>query len=214
MNIESWKQAWEINNIGFHKSKPHPFLVKHFKELDLQDGCRVFVPLCGKSLDIGWLLSMGYEVAGVEVSQLAIEQLFAELGVKPTISTSGKFILYSARNIDIFVGDVFDLSNDILGEVDAIYDRAALVALPLEIRKQYTRHLVRITDSADQLLITFEYDQSLKKGPPFSVEGDEISLHFENSYLFSLLERFPLPGGLQGSSTANECIWLLKKEDK
>ena len=71
MNSSFWHQRWEKNEIGFHEDKPNPLLVKHFHELSVARGCRIFVPLCGKTLDISWLLSRDYRVAGAELSQLA-----------------------------------------------------------------------------------------------------------------------------------------------
>ena len=129
-----WHQKWESNDIAFHRSEANPLLVKYFNELSLAKGSRVFVPLCGKSLDIPWLLSHGYRVAGAELSKIAIEQLFDELGVTPEISRDGELDHYRANNIDLFVGDIFDVSDKMLGPVDAIYDRAALVALPEDMR--------------------------------------------------------------------------------
>ena len=103
---------------------------------------QVFLPLCGTTLGIAWLFSKGYRVAGAELSEFAIEPLFIELGVDPVVTTLGNTAHYSAENIDIFVGDIFELSSEIIGMVDAIYDRAALVALPEEMRKKYTKHLL------------------------------------------------------------------------
>lgn len=209
MNIESWKQAWEANNIGFHKMKPHPQLVAFLSELNLAPGSRIFLPLCGKTLDISWLLSQGYKVVGAEVSQLAVDQLFQELGMEPKISVIEQGSIYRSDNIDIFVGDIFDLDQAVLGSVDAIYDRAALVALPLELRSVYTQHLMDISDTAPQLVITFEYDQQLKGGPPFSVDADEIEQHYAGTYACRLLHSFRLPNGLKGASEATENIWLI-----
>jgi thiopurine S-methyltransferase len=136
MDIDFWHQKWEKNEIAFHESKPNPVLVTYFKELKLVEDSRVFLPLCGKTLDIAWLLSKGYRVAGAELSKLAIEHLFIGLGLEPKISKFGNVSRYSATNIDIFVGDIFDLSHEVLGRVDAIYDRAALIALPKERRNR------------------------------------------------------------------------------
>ena len=212
MNIDFWKQTWEKNEIGFHESEPNPLLAAYLKELNVVEGSRVFIPLCGKTLDIVWLLSKGYQVAGAELSQLAIEQLFIGLGVEPQISECGNAFRYGAKNIDIFVGDIFDLSNEVLGPVDAIYDRAALVALPEEMRKRYTKHLLEITGAAAQLLITLEYDQSLMDGPPFSLNGDEVNRHYIDAYDLALLESISLPGGLKGICAATENVWLLKSD--
>ncbi|MEA5463832.1 thiopurine S-methyltransferase [Leptothoe sp. PORK10 BA2] len=209
MDENFWLQAWKTNNIGFHWSEANPVLVTYFKELALVKGSRVFVPLCGKTLDIAWLLSNGYHVAGAELVEIAIEQLFIELGVEPKISELGQLKQYSASNIDIFVGNIFDVSSQILGSVDAIYDRAALVALPDEIRHRYTAHLREITGQAPQLLVSYEYDQSLMSGPPFSISDEEVNQHYGDSYDLTLMASTNIPDGLKGKFAATENVWLL-----
>jgi thiopurine S-methyltransferase len=204
--LEKWKQ----NDIGFHESAPNPQLVKYYKKLSLPRDSRVFLPLCGKTLDISWLLAQGCRVAGAELSSLAIQQLFAELGVKPEITNTGTLEHHSARNIDIYVGDIFSLTGKVLGPVDAIYDRAALVALPEATRRRYTAHLMEITDSAPQLLITYEYDQSQMNGPPYSVSNVEVSLLYGNHYDLTLLASTDVAGGIKGKCAAKENVWLLK----
>src|SRR3989338_4154061 len=104
MDASFWLQKWKKNEIAFHETKTNPTLVKYFKELSLVKGSRVFLPLCGKTLDIAWLLSNGYRVAGAELRETAIKQLFMGLGAKPKISEIGKINHYSTENIDIFVG--------------------------------------------------------------------------------------------------------------
>jgi thiopurine S-methyltransferase len=207
-----WHQRWEKNNIAFHESEANPLLVKYFKELSLVKGSRVFLPLCGKTLDIPWLLSDGYRVAGAELSKIAIEQLFTELGIEPKISRIGAVDRYGATNIDIFVGDIFDLSSKMLGRVDAIYDRAALVALPEVMRNRYAAHLTEITDKAPQLLICYEYDQSLMEGPPFSIGNEEVNRHYIDNYDLTLMASTNVPGGLKGKCMAKENVWLLKSD--
>lgn len=114
-----WHQRWREGAIGFHLSAPNPLLVAHFERLQLAAGSRVFVPLCGKTTDFSWLLANGYRVAGAELSVIAIDALFDELGVTPTIERAGALSRYSAPAIDIFVGNIFDLSAALLGPVDA-----------------------------------------------------------------------------------------------
>lgn len=210
MEASFWHQTWRDNNIAFHRSEANPLLVKYFKQLSLLEDSRVFLPLCGKTLDIPWLLSNGYRVAGVELSTIAVEQLFTELGVEPKISGAGRLEHYSAENIDIFVGDIFHLSSEILGPVDAVYDRAALVALPKEMRDRYTAHLMQITNKAPQLLICYEYDQSLMEGPPFSVSNEEVSQHYKGGYHLTPIASTNVPGGLKGKCAAKENVWLLQ----
>lgn len=210
MDPDFWHERWEKNQIGFHEGETNALLKEHFGNLGLARGSRVFLPLCGKTQDIAWLLRQGYRVAGVELSGTAINQLFADLTLVPEITEPGPLKRYSASGIDIFVGDIFDLTADALGPVDAIYDRAALVALPREMRTTYATHLTRLTATAPQFLITFTYDQSRMEGPPFSVSEDEVRRLYESRYEITDTLRKPLPGGLKGQLAATEDVWLLR----
>lgn len=210
MDANFWLERWQNNQIGFHEAQPNPMLVNHFKQLNLSIGSCVFVPLCGKTLDIAWLLSQGNKVVGAELSQLAIEQLFNELGVKPKISEIGKFKLYSHQNIDIYVGDIFDLTADLLGQIDAIYDRAAMVALPEQMRILYAKHMMAITNNAPILQICFEYDQSQMSGPPFSVTNEELHNHYAQTYKITQLDSANVENVTPKISSAVENVWVLK----
>ena len=214
MEARFWHQKWERGDIGFHESETNPLLIHHFDALGVQAGDRVFLPLCGKTRDIAWLLAGGYRVAGAELSGIAVEQLFNELGVAPSITQAAKLAHYSASGIDIFVGDIFALSAEDLGPVDAIYDRAALVALPAGVRERYASHLVGIAGLATQLLVTLEYDQRLLDGPPFSVDETEIRRHYGAAYDVQCIERNAVEGGLKGKVAATESAWLLCKADR
>lgn len=211
MDPSFWHQRWQKNEIRFHEANPNPLLVKYFHELALTKGRRIVVPLCGKTLDISWLLSCGYRVAGAELSQLAIEQLFIELGMQPEIEAVGSVQRWSANNLDIFVGDIFTVSGTMLGPVDAVYDRAALVAFPEDMRKRYSAHLTEITHKSPQLLICYDYDQSLMDGPPFSVSNEEVHRHYAATYDLTIIASTEVAGGLKGKAPAKENVWLLKR---
>ncbi len=210
MDTKFWLQKWESNDIAFHQHDANPLLVQYFEALSLPQSSRIFVPLCGKTLDISWLLAQGYCVAGAELAVTAVEQLFEGLGVEPTISELGQIKRYSATHIDIFVGSIFDVSAEALGPIHAIYDRAALVALPEAMRRQYTAHLQEITGTAPQLLVTFEYEQRLMEGPPFSISQVELEQHYGDRYGLSLLSSAEVDGGLKGRCAATENAWLLR----
>lgn len=213
MEADFWHKKWELNEIGFHKTEANPLLVKHLVQLRINEGDRIFLPLCGKTLDIGWLLQQGFQVVGVELSGLAIEQLFEQLELKPQIAEIGSLKRYSAKNLDVFVGDIFAISRELIGHIDAIFDRAALVALPSEMRIQYAKHLIDITNNAPQILITFEYDTKGVSGPPHAISENEITTHYGAYYQLKTLERENLRGGIKGKSEAIERVWLLSKPD-
>lgn len=210
MKAEFWHQRWKSKEIQFHEHTANPFLVRHLHSLALPPSSRVFVPMCGKTLDIGWLLARGHRVVAAELSEDAVEQLFAELGIEARRTAAGRLIHYQADHIDVFVGDVFDVSRETLGPVDAVYDRAALVALPEEMRWRYTRHMNEVTNEAPQLLISYEYDQRLLDGPPFALSENEVAVHYGHTHELTLLEREVMPGGLKGKCPAAQSVWLLR----
>lgn len=209
MHAAFWHERWATRRTGFHASAPNPLLVAHADALALAPGDRVFLPLCGKTLDAGWLLGRGVRVAGAELSETAVRELFAELGAEPDVTDHGPLRAFRAPGLDVFVGDVFDLTPEALGPVDAVYDRAALVALPPPMRRDYAPHLARLADGADQLVVCFEYDQALRDGPPFSVPEAELRRLYGDAYGLRLLADVEVPGGLWGEVPARETAWLL-----
>lgn len=209
MEEQFWLDRWKQNQIGFHQPSANPLMVAHFASLRLKPGATVFVPLCGKSLDVHWLRSEGYRTAGAELSRTAVEQLFAELGLQPRVSPAGSLARFEADGLTVFQGNIFDLSAELLGTVHAVYDRAALVAFPKPMRDQYSAHLTRLTNCAPQLCICFEYDQACTDGPPFSVPEPELRAQYERSYDLDLLERTDVAGGLKGMCPATEAAWKL-----
>lgn len=210
MDADYWHQKWQADDLGFHQPDGNPLLQAHFTELDLPAGSRVFVPLCGKTRDIAWLMSQGHKVAGIELSELAVRQLFEDMGVEPAVTTRDGMTCYSAADVEIFAGDIFKLTGTMLGAVDAVVDRAALVALPDDTRIRYAGHVAEITVRAPQLLITFEYDQTEMAGPPFSITDAEIGRHYENGYRVSQLASVEVAGKLKGNCDAMENVWLLQ----
>lgn len=209
MNPEFWQERWQKREIAFHQAAANPLLVSYFNQLAIAPNAKVFLPLCGKSLDIHWLLAQGYSVVGAELSEIAVQELFAELELTPDVSRVGSLQLYHVDKLEVFVGDIFELSESLLGPVAAIYDRAALVALPEEMRQRYTKHLITISQAAPQLIICFEYDQTQLPGPPFSVDSLELHQLYSKVYTLSCLEKSEVPGGLKRKCQASELAWFL-----
>ncbi|GGW55986.1 thiopurine S-methyltransferase [Alishewanella tabrizica] len=210
MNPEFWQEKWQKKDIAFHQAAANPLLIRYFQQLAIAPGGRVFVPLCGKSIDIHWLLSKGYRVVGAELSNIAVQELFSELGLTPTISCVGEVLCYQTEMLQVYVGDIFALSASLIGSIDAIYDRAALVALPITMRQRYAKHLITLSQGAPQLLICFEYDQELLTGPPFSVNYQELHAHYNTVYSLHCVEKNDVEGGLKRQCQATELAWLLK----
>lgn len=211
MNIDFWHKLWEKNEIGWHNEEVNKLFLKNFPQLALKKNSRVFIPLCGKTVDIEWLLDNDYSVVGIELNENAIKELFNYLKLNPTIKTVGPLTLYSAKNIDIFVGDIFELEKSTLGKVDTIYDRGAIVALPTEMRKKYTSLLVDITENAPQLIISYEYDQKLMEGPPFSVKESQLKDYYNDYYNLKLMET--IKPKVFEELDMSETVWTLSRKN-
>ena len=190
MHAEFWQQRWRDNQIGFHQQQVTPLLEQYWDAVDVDAGSKVFVPLAGKSLDMAWLAARGHRVLGVELSQLAVEQFYDEHELTPTIRDMRYGRHYSAGAIELVCGDAFALDAAILADCTGVYDRAALIALPPELRRRYAAELYsRLPQGCRGLLVTLEYPQHEKDGPPFSVPEDEVRALYAGHWTIDMLER-------------------------
>jgi thiopurine S-methyltransferase len=170
-----WHDRWRAGQIGFHQPAVDRNLREYWPDLGLASNSFVFVPLCGKSLDLLWLCERGHSVMGVELSTVALESFCMEHGIPAKRRTGEGFDVYEASRLQLFQGDFFRLTSQLLGSMQAIYDRAALISWAPELRAAYVKHVIELTNTgAKTLLVTMEYDQEQMKGPPFSVTAGEV----------------------------------------
>ena len=189
--MANWLEFWENNEINWHSDVVTQELEEYLGLLKLEPGNKVFFPLCGKSLDMIYLLNQGFSVVGVELSEIAIKQFFHENGLDYTITRVGKFDLYSAKNIEIYCGDFFSLSSKHLSDVKAVFDRKSLIALDQNLRQKYVKHLNDIISLGVRvLLITLHYPQHQMSGPPFSVDKSEVESLFSMTFKYQELKSF------------------------
>jgi thiopurine S-methyltransferase len=206
MQAEFWHWIWERDLIGFHMETVNPFLAAHLGALGLAPGDTVFLPLCGKTRDIGWLLEQGFRVVGCDLSPLAAGQLFHDLGAEPQITEMGALACHAAPGLRFFVGDIFELNAEMLGPVQAVFDRAALYALPASERARYAAHLTALSGTAPQLLTSLIYDQTRMKGPPYAVPDAEVRSLYGATHDLIVLERVTEGGDL----VFEDVVWLLR----
>jgi len=189
MKINFWNERWEQNEIGFHQSIVSPHLVNYWPSM-VSDQAKVFVPLCGKSLDLLWLMEHGHQVVGAECSALAVDSFFKGNNLQHEKSADKFFSVYKNAHITLFQGDYFHLSKSYLADVKYVFDRAALIALPEEMRRRYSAHMIQLLSTGAQiLLITLAYDQQLMQGPPFSVSEEEVNKLFSVDFSITKLHQ-------------------------
>jgi thiopurine S-methyltransferase len=187
---EFWQERWRTAQIGFHQSAVDRHLQAYWPKLKLAANTRVFVPLCGKSLDLLWLRDQGHRVTGVELSQVAVEAFCMEHGIPARRRSLGDFDAYEAERLTLLRGDFFKLTPALLGEVSAVYDRAALISWTPALRAPYVQHLAALTNpGTETLLITVEYPEAQMSGPPFPVTRDDIDKLYADHYSIEHLGR-------------------------
>jgi thiopurine S-methyltransferase len=184
-----WQGRWDAGQIGFHEGTANRFLVRHAEQILPPPGTgSVLVPLCGKSRDLAWLAARGHRVVGCELIETAARAFFSEEGVVPRERTVGSFVALSSGDITILVGDALALATEVTGVIDAVFDRAALVALPVEMRAGYGAAVASVTRAGGKgLLVTLEHDAG--SGPPFSIDRATAVASYGDAFDFTDLER-------------------------
>jgi len=204
-----WLTRWQQGKTGWHEADGNAGLRKFWPRSAM--GCRVLVPLCGKSPDMVWLADQGCDVTGVELSEIAARAFFEDSGIPFEIEhIKGQTRFQgSGKAITIVCGDYFQYSEQ---PYDALYDRASLVALPHQQRPQYIEHTKALLKAdARVLLVTLEYDQSLAGGPPFSVMADEVEAYWPGLRKVSIYEdtdNIPPKFRQAGIKRMDEIVWL------
>ena len=175
MDANFWQQRWALNELGFQLDSAHPLLAAQLAAMPVQQ--KVFVPLCGKSPDMHFLASR-YQVIGAELSEIACRDFFAEAALPVATAADGEHQLWQSAAYQLWQGDFFTLPAKAVMGCQLIYDRAALIALPATMRQQYAMQLMKLFPAATMLLISLEYPEGEKQGPPFAVFQAEIAALF------------------------------------
>jgi thiopurine S-methyltransferase len=179
-----------LGQTGFHQTAVDRNLRRHWPDLGIAIPSRVFVPLCGKSLDLLWLRERGHPVTGVELSTVALESFCMEHGIPAMRRVRDGFDVYEASEFELYRGDFFALTPELLGPIPAVYDRAALISWAPELRAAYVKHITALTLPGTQtLLVTLEYPQAQMKGPPFSIGADEVERWYSPHHEIQALSR-------------------------
>jgi thiopurine S-methyltransferase len=181
--MADWLKFWENNETNWHGYKITQELVEYFELFELEPRDKVFVPLCGKSLDMLYIMNQGFSVVGVEISEIGVRQFFSENNLAYKITKVDDFDLYSTENLEIYCGDFFALTSKHLNNVKSVFDRKSLIALEPEVRQKYVKHLNDIISlGARILLVTLQYPQYQMSGPPFSVDKSEVESLFSMAF--------------------------------
>ena len=182
-----WTDSWKEGNTGWHREEVNEYLIKYVDELTGgRSNIRVFLPLCGKSVDMLWLADQGHTVVGVELAKQGIESFFTENNLNFTVESvkmaaGGEPVeVYKCKEkqITIFCCDLFTLKEeDVGGKFDAIWDRGSLVAIVPSAGdrgKRYTKKMHSLlANDGNYMLESLYYEVDRGSQPPASI-SDEL----------------------------------------
>ena len=218
MTPDFWIERWQKGEIGFHQEAGNDLLQTYWPSLGLAPDSTVFVPLCGKSLDMVWLAGQGHRVVGVELSPLAVDDFFRAQDVEASTRVVGKFMVRSAGPITIWCGDIFDLPTEAVRGVAAVYDRAALVAFPASAQARYAAKLAdMLPQGVPVLLVSLAYPEGQMTGPPFSTPLSQVAALFGATHDIDLresrdgLEKSPNLAA-RGLTALEEAAYVLRRK--
>ena len=229
MDAQYWQQKWDEGKIGFHQKQVNKQLVTFWPDVITADADQpgnanscIFVPLCGKSLDMLWLHQQGHAVFGIDLSTKAVQGFFDDNQLRYKKDEVDGFQRFTgsgeADGITLLAGDFFKLTPPMVSHCNILYDRAATIAMPPAMRGDYTGHLAMLMRPGSRgLLVTISYDQSRMDGPPFSVTDDNLRDLLGKSFDLAELAHHSGPervGNLaeRGLETLDERVYLLSRK--
>lgn len=188
MDKNFWLDKWQKKDTKFDQMNVNPYLIKYEKIFESLEGKKIFVPLCGKSIDILWFLKQGAEVIGVELSTIAVESFFFENNLTYKKINKNYFTIYLAKSLKFICGDFFQLDKNEVGDIDWVYDRASLVALDNITRVEYAKKISQLFPiKIKMMLITLSYKSDVPEYPPYSVTDKEVHLLFSKNFQINTL---------------------------
>jgi len=184
-----WHSHWSRKTPGFHEGRVNTYLQRFLPLFKLRPADTIFMPLCGKAVDMLWLSQQGFNVVGVELSKVAVESFFEESGLEFEQQEAGEFTLYHSPGITLYQGDFMHLEPQTLSTCSLVYDRASIIAIESFNRAAYKSKMLELIPKATPMLvITLAYNQAQMSGPPFSVPVDEIVKLYQPEYQVELLQ--------------------------
>lgn len=219
MDPEFWHDRWRRGEIGFHQREFNDLLVSHWPRLGIDPQSKVFVPLAGKSQDMAWLAARGHRVVANELSEFAVDAFLCAQGLTPAEAYRGLFVVKYAGPYELWVGDYFALPRDAFRDVAAVWDRAALIAMPRTLQRLYAEKLSALLSPGTRVLLTsISYDPSEMGGPPFPVDSEQVDVLLSPHFDVELLERrdgMPRSQNLKarGLSWLEESVYLATRKE-
>lgn len=207
MTVGMWKECWNTPNVEFHNPQLNELFVKYHQRMLTRPGMRIFVPLCGKAVEMKWLVDHGHKVVGLEAAPVPCKAFFEENGipynVKEMKGIHGEKYESLDHNIVIYSCDFFLFTADICGEFDGIWDSGGLNSMDVEDREAYIRRIRTLMGKGCVNLTEFvNFDKSMVD-ITWSMTKEELQKVFGEGFIVEDLNEMAAPQRLkrQGCDT-------------
>lgn len=189
MDVSYWKKRWLDGQTGWHENEVHPLLIKYYDFLSLSLKKHFFFPLCGKTLDLDWILSKNHTTTGVEASEIAIKEVENRLKVSFKKAAYQNFTKHTFGNLTLMQGNYFDLDTTLIDPIDVVFDRGAFVAIHPNQRKKYIEMYNKLlTHESIILLVAYQYNENASTNPPYSLSELQIRALMEPDFDIEICE--------------------------
>jgi len=187
-HIKYWTTRYDSKTTGWLINNAHPFLLKNpdlllggrSDRVESENSKKIFVPLCGTTHDLLYLLSLGFEVFGVEGVKSCFEVLNERDGLGLVFNEKESTYETPDGRLKIYYGDLYKCPIEKWGPFDCVWDRASLIAIDMDFRPSYADIIKRSlgSNSLDRefryIIEVVSYDKSLFQGPPKCVTEEDL----------------------------------------
>ena len=205
---------WQGDKLGWHKEDINPHLLKHINTILLSSNAgnaypipkhNIFVPLCGKSIDLVYLATHTgiSNVVGIDIvrnaavdfasehTEFTIQEVDKQQCKEEEDDTNNKIGKDTTTSIQKFKGNKLTILIDDLFKMptnnryDIIYDRASIVAIKPSLRQEYVNLMGTLLQPGGSILLvtldrrTTTSEEAKNDGPPFSLDEKEIRQLYE-----------------------------------
>ncbi|NVJ65705.1 MAG: thiopurine S-methyltransferase [Gammaproteobacteria bacterium] len=185
MDFDFWDNCWHRDSQPFHVTSEHPLLAKHLDRFDPDE--KLLLPLSGKSVDPIFLAQHQIYSTAVEFNPKAVEAFIKENKLAPKKSETDNGVQFQLANFEVWLADFFALTSEEIGLFSQVFDRAALVALPEDLRQRYAKHLASmLKPQAKIFMVTMDYDPEQMDGPPFHINQSQLQTYFPSAEIVEI----------------------------
>ncbi|KAL7644768.1 UNVERIFIED_CONTAM: hypothetical protein RMT77_004581 [Armadillidium vulgare] len=188
-----WEKLWSTKLTPFHQKEVCPFLLKNSSNLNFASPKRVFIPLCGKALELKWFYDRGFEVVGVELISIPVEEFFKEqnLSFKIRELPWAKVYESSDQRIKIYVADIFSVEPEEVGKFDVIWARADYTIVKIAEREKYSKLMKQLCkEKFVYFLCTLQFEVPIGRHdtPPRPLSHEETRIFYGDWCKVDLIE--------------------------